>query len=145
MSPTWRFRLWPALLLVALAAPLHAQSFGFPWWKDAQFQKDLALTAEQAGRIDAVFQSAIAQLRQKNDELIRQEDELSRLIATGTDEALVVKQVDKVEATRAHMNKMRTLMLFHERQVLTPDQRARLNKLHEQWVKDHPPTRNPRQ
>ena len=35
------------------------------------------------------------------------------------------------------MNKMRTLMLLHERQVLTPDQRVRLNKLHEQWEKDH--------
>jgi len=34
------------------------------------------------------------------------------------------------------MNKMRTLMLLHERQVLTPDQRVRLNKLHEQMVKD---------
>jgi Spy/CpxP family protein refolding chaperone len=35
------------------------------------------------------------------------------------------------------MNKMRTLMLLHERQVLTPEQRVKLNKLHEQWVKDH--------
>jgi hypothetical protein len=34
------------------------------------------------------------------------------------------------------MNKMRTLMLLHERQVLTPDQRVRLNKLHEQMFKD---------
>ena len=33
MSSTWRSGLWPALLLVALAVPLHAQSFGFPWWK----------------------------------------------------------------------------------------------------------------
>ena len=31
------------------------------------------------------------------------------------------------------MNKMRTLMLLQERQVLTPDQRVKLNKLHEQW------------
>ena len=143
MSPTWRSCLSPALVLLALATPVHAQSFGFPWWKDAQFQHDLALTADQTAKIDGVFQSAIAQLRQKNDELVRQEDELSRLIATGTDESVVVRQVEKVEATRAQMNKMRTLMLFHERQVLTPEQRARLNKLHEQWVKDHP-TRGPR-
>ena len=144
MSPTWRSRLLPALVLLALATPVHAQSFGFPWWKDGQFQHDLALTADQTARIDGVFQSAIAQLRQKNDELVKQEDELSRLIATGTDESVVVKQVEKVEATRAQMNKMRTLMLFHERQVLTPEQRARLNKLHEQWVKEHPPARGPR-
>jgi Spy/CpxP family protein refolding chaperone len=143
MSSTWRSGLWLALLLVALAAPVHAQSFGFPWWKDAQFQRDLTLTTDQAAKIEAVFQAAITDLRRKNDELKRNEDELSRLIGTGTDEMLVVKQIDKVEAIRAHMNKMRTLMLFHERQVLSPDQRVRLNKLHEQWVKDHPATRSP--
>jgi len=142
MSSTWPIRLSAALLLLALTAPLHAQSFGFPWWKDAQFQRDLGLSADQTAKIEVVFQSAINDLRQKNDDLRRNEDELSRLIATGTDESVVVKQIDRVEAIRAHMNKMRTLMLFHERQVLTPDQRVRLNKLHEQWVKDHP-TRSP--
>jgi Spy/CpxP family protein refolding chaperone len=35
------------------------------------------------------------------------------------------------------MNKMRTLMLLRMRQVLSPDQRVKLNKLHDQWEKDH--------
>ena len=48
------------LVLLALAAPLHGQSFGFPWWKDAQFQKELALTADQSARIDTIFQSTIS-------------------------------------------------------------------------------------
>jgi Spy/CpxP family protein refolding chaperone len=137
MRLTWACRLLPALFVLALAAPVHAQSFGFPWWKDAQFQKDLSLTAEQATRIDGVFQAAISNLRQKKQELDRQEEALSQMIAANADEAVVTRQVDKVEAIRAHMNKMRTLMLLHERQVLTPDQRVRLNKLHEQWEKDH--------
>jgi Spy/CpxP family protein refolding chaperone len=123
-------------VLVALAAPLHAQSFGFSWWKDAQFQRDLGLTPDQTAKIDAIFQSTISLLRQKKADLDRQEDELSRMIAAGADESLVTRQVDKVESTRASMNKMRTLMLLHERQVLTPDQRVRLNKLHEQMFKD---------
>ena len=121
---------------LALAAPLHAQSFGFSWWKDAQFQRDLGLTPDQTAKIDAIFQSTISLLRQKKADLDRQEDELSRMIAAGADESLVTRQVDKVESTRASMNKMRTLMLLHERQVLTPDQRVRLNKLHEQMFKD---------
>ena len=136
MSPTWNLR-WLALgVLLALAAPLHAQSFGFSWWKDAQFQRDLGLTPDQTAKIDAIFQSTISLLRQKKADLDRQEDELSRMIAAGADESLVTRQVDKVESTRASMNKMRTLMLLHERQVLTPDQRVRLNKLHEQMFKD---------
>jgi len=136
MSSRLKTRVAAAVLLLALAAPVHAQSFGFPWWKDAQIQRDLGLTADQTAKIEAVFQSTISQLRQKKQELDRYEDELSQLIAAGADESLVTRQVDKVEAIRASMNKMRTLMLLHERQVLTPEQRVGLNKLHEQMVKE---------
>jgi periplasmic protein CpxP/Spy len=138
MMSTWLSRVAPGILVLALAVPVHAQSFGFPWWRDQKFQKDLTLTVEQSSRIDAVFQSTIPSLRQKKEELDGQEAELSRLIAANVDEAAVVRQVDKVEAIRASLNKMRTLMLLRMRQVLTPDQRTKLNKLHEQFEKDHP-------
>jgi Spy/CpxP family protein refolding chaperone len=144
MRTTWSRRWLAVAVLLALAAPLHAQSFGFSWWKDAQFQRDLGLTPDQTAKIDAIFQSTISLLRQKKADLDRQEDELSSMIAAGADESLVTRQVDKVESTRATMNKMRTLMLLHERQVLTPDQRVRLNKLHEQMFKDRGKSRDNR-
>src|SRR5262245_37678913 len=131
MRPTRLRWLAPAALLLAFAVPVRGQSFGFPWWKDARFQRELTLTAEQSVKIDAIFQDAFAKLRQKKQDLDRLEEELSTMVATNADEALVTKQVDKVEAVRSHMNKMRTLMLLHERQVLTPDQRVKLNKLYE--------------
>jgi Spy/CpxP family protein refolding chaperone len=137
MRPMWRPRWVAVLFVLALAPPVHGQSFGFPWWRDAQFQKELSLSSEQSARIDGVFQSTITLLRQKKEELDQLEAELSRLIAGNADEAVVVRQVDKVEAARATLNKNRTLMLLHMRQVLSPDQRVRLNKLHEQWEKEH--------
>jgi Spy/CpxP family protein refolding chaperone len=137
MKPTWPCRLFAVVLLLAVAATVHGQSFGFPWWRDAQFQRDLSLTSDQTARIENVFQSTITQLRAKKAELDQQEDELSRLIAANADEQQVVKQVDRVEAIRSHLNKMRTLQLLHIRQVLTPEQRIKLNKLHEEWEKDH--------
>src|SRR5437762_7932882 len=137
MRPTWRCCWLPALLLLAVAPPVHAQSFGFSWWRDAQFQHGLSLTTDQTARIENVFQSTIVQLRAKKAELDQQEDELSRLIGANADEQQVVKQVDRVEAIRSHLNKMRTLQLLHIRQVLTPEQRVKLNKLHEQWERDH--------
>jgi len=130
-------RLLPAVLMLALSVPAHGQSFGFAWWKDAQFQHDLGLSPDQSSRIDAIFQAAISQLRPKKEELDKQEELLSQQIVAGADETLVSKQVDKVEAIRSNMNKMRTLMLLKERQVLTPDQRVKLSKLHEQWERDH--------
>ena len=96
MRQTWVCRLLPVVWILALAAPIYGQSFGFAWWKDPQFQHELALSADQSARIDA-----------------------------------------KVEAIRSQMNKMRTLMLLKERQILSPDQRVKLNKLHEQWERDH--------
>jgi Spy/CpxP family protein refolding chaperone len=122
---------------LAAATEGRAQSFGFPWWRDAQFQKDLSLSADQSARIDSVFQSTVSLLRQKREELDQQEAELSRLIAANAEEAVVVRQVDKVEAVRASLNKHRTLMLLRMRQVLSPDQRVRLNRIYEQWQKDH--------
>jgi Spy/CpxP family protein refolding chaperone len=137
MRQTWVCRLLPVVFLLALATPLHGQSFGFAWWKDAQFQRELGLSADQSGKIDAIFQAAVSQLRPKKEELDKQEELLSQQIAAGADETLVTKQVEKVEAIRAHMNKMRTLMLLKERQVLSPEQRVKLNKLHDQWERDH--------
>ena len=136
MSPTSRRGWLAVMLLVAAAASARAQSFGFPWWRDAQFQKDLSLTSDQSARIDTVFQSTISLLRQKRQELDQQEAELSRLIAANADEATVVRQVDKVEGIRASLNKHRTLMLLRMRQVLSPDQRVKLNKLYEDRQKD---------
>jgi Spy/CpxP family protein refolding chaperone len=130
------------LVVLALGTAVHGQSFGFPWWRDPQFQRDLSLTTEQSSKIDAVFQQIIPTLRQKKSELDTEEEELSKMIAANADETAVTKQVDKVEAIRANMNKMRTLMLLHMRQVLSPDQRVKLNKLHDQWEKDHRPKPN---
>ena len=137
MTWKWRTRAAVAMTLLALAAPVRGQSFGFPWWRDAQFQRDLSLTTEQSGKIDAVFQQTIPILRQKKSDLDAQEEELSQMIAANADEAAVTRQVDKVESIRANMNKMRTLMLLHMRQVLSPDQRVKLNRLHDEWEKTH--------
>ncbi len=123
-------------LVVALASPVRGQSFGFAWWKSDQFQKTLGLTADQTTRIDTVFQTALPDLRHGKEELDQQEARLSHMIETNADEAKVVRQVDQVEAIRAQLNKMRTLMLLHMRQVLTPDQRVKLKALHDQYEND---------
>src|SRR5262245_27374814 len=117
---------WLLTIVVAAgvpAAPAAAQSF--KWWQSEKWQKDLTLTTDQIARIDAVFQSTLPRLKDQKADLDRQEAELSRLIELGADESVVTRQVDHVESIRATLNKLRTLMLLHMRQVLTPDQRVR--------------------
>ena len=124
-----------AWVVLALAGPANGQS-PFAWWKSEQFRRDLGLTAEQCTRIENVFQTTVPQLRQGKEELDRQEADLSRLIEANADEAKVARQLDKVEATRGSLNKMRTLMFLHQREVLTPEQRVKFRTLHEQWDRE---------
>lgn len=142
MRLRWLCRCWlPGLMVLALAGPLHAQPpspfVPGPWWKD--FQKTLALTADQAARLEAVYQAALPHLRHKRDELERQEAELSRLIQADSDEAAIGKQSDRVEEVRTVLNKSRTLMLVRMRSILSPEQRSKLTGIREQWNRDHPP------
>jgi len=123
--------------MLVSAASVGAQS-SFAWWKSDQFKKDLGLSPDQTARIDAIYHEALPKLRQTKGDLDQQEAELSRLIAGNVDEAQISRQVDRVEATRAGLNKMRTLMLFHMRRVLTPEQNAKLKTLVDKWLQEHP-------
>jgi Spy/CpxP family protein refolding chaperone len=148
---TWRRLIVLAGLLAMSVSTLAQQPQGqpsFKWWQSEQFQKDLGLTPDQVARIDAIFQATLPELRQRKDELDVLETRLSRLIEMDTDEAVVARHVDKTEAARGTLNKMRTLMLMRMRQVLRPEQRVRFKALHERWDRDRQkldPNRRPEQ
>jgi len=156
MTPSLAWRLFGAVGALTLAGTAFAQSAapralppparsassrptpppGPPWWKDEQFKKDLGLTSDESAKIDAIFQATLPQLRQGYDELDKGENKLSHLIETNADESIVVRQIDKVEATRSNLNRTRTLMHLHMRQVLTPEQRLRFTALYEKRQHD---------
>jgi Spy/CpxP family protein refolding chaperone len=124
-----------SLLTLLWAYPAHAQRFR--WWKDDKFTRELALTPDQCARIDAVFQAASPALRAQQRALSNLEDELSKLVAEGTaDEPEVEHFVGKVESARADLGKMRTMMIFRIRRVLTTDQHTKLQKLFDQNEKE---------
>ena len=154
MRLSWTRWLLPVLAVLALVSPISAQNRPAPpappspftpgpWWRE--FQKNLALTAEQSNQLDEVWQKWRMAAREKRDRLEAGETELSRLIEADADEATIARQSDRVEALRAVLNKSRTLMLVRMRQLLNHDQRVKLKMLREQWDKDHPaPPRPPR-
>ena len=118
---------WPTVAQSSQTPPVQTQPpQRFIWWRSEQYQKNLGLSADQVSRLEAMFQSVLPDLRKGRDDLDRHEAELSRLIETGADEALVIRQLDKVEAIRSRVNKTRQLLLLHHRQVLTPEQRVKL-------------------
>jgi Spy/CpxP family protein refolding chaperone len=120
-----------SLLTLLWASPSAAQRL--KWWNDERYQKELALTPEQSSRIESLFQAANPALRAQQRALSKLEDELDKLIEQAkVAEPEVEHFVTRVEAARAELGRMRTMMIFRMRLVLSAEQNAKLQKLFEQ-------------
>lgn len=140
--------LLAGLLVLGLDSPAQGLPPGpsLHWWRSDEIVKELRLTADQSARIDKIYRSTRPELRQEFDDLGRFEAKLSRLIESDTvDEAALTRQIDRVETARANLNKTRSLMLWRMRQVLTPDQRVRLETLQARAERELRPDRSDRQ
>ena len=120
-----------ALTGADLAAASQATPQSFFWWRNEQAKKELGLTADQVSKIENIHQSTIGELKQEVDELQRCEAKLDRLLETSKDEAVLARQIDRVESARASVNKTRSLMFVRMRLILTTDQRAKLKEMAE--------------
>jgi hypothetical protein len=143
-----RRRLWPALAVLTLLTidvAASAQAPAFRWWKSDAFKKELGLSADQSARIDKIYQDTLPELQQEWDELDRLETKLSRLFEGNADEAVLARQIDRVETARANLNKSRSLMLMRMRRVLTSDQLVRFRALSQRYEADtrHQPSPHP--
>ena len=102
------------------------------WWQAEDVRRDLGLTVEQSQSLEQIFQATAPELRAARDRLDELQNELSRLLADETtSESIVAREVDRVESARSELSKLRTLMLFRMHRVLTPEQRIKLNALHD--------------
>ena len=129
----------PATSATAPARP-PAQAGKLPppplWWKSESFKKDLNLTNDQSNQIDKIFRDTWPQLDQYRKDLDVLEDKLSRMIVKNQPEPQIIRQISEVESKRGALNIARSVMLYHMRQVLTPQQRARFEDLHQKWQDD---------
>ena len=136
-----------SLSLIVLAAPgaALAQGFSFKWWQTERFQKELALTAEQITRIEAIFSTHEPSLRAQKAALDKLEYKLSRAIADPkSDEATVLQAAERLEGARAELSRTRTLQLFRIRRVLTDEQNVKLKEIHDRDRKEREQKNNDR-
>lgn len=104
------------------------------WWKDETVKNELKLTAEQVSDIEQIFQTNMAQAKPLREEVNQLEASLNQTVRSNTAEiSIVSQQVDKVERTRAELNKLRVLMLYRMRRVLTPEQNMKFQARVDRW------------
>src|SRR3954468_20587357 len=99
-------------VVLFLASPASAQ--GFKWWNSDQYRRELGLTSDQSRRIEEIFQASLPNLRVAKKALDEAEATFEGLVQRGDDGA-VMQQVDRVETSRAELNKARTMMLLKMR------------------------------
>ena len=102
-----------------------------PWkfWQ-GESRIELGLTSQQADDIEQIFRSTLPKLEATKEKLDKLEAALSQTIKDNTaDLATVAQQVDRLESTRAELQKTRTLMLYRMRGVLSAEQRAKLETI----------------
>jgi Spy/CpxP family protein refolding chaperone len=131
--PPLFFRAAAGAAVVMLAATVETvEARSHKWWQSEDVRTELALTDKQSAEAEQIFQAAWPKLKTSKETLDRLEEELSRTIADGTaSEAGVSQQVDRVEAARSELGKLRTLMLFRLNKILTAEQRIKLKAYHD--------------
>jgi Spy/CpxP family protein refolding chaperone len=124
-------------LMTLLTAVPRAGAQPFKWWQDEKTKAQLGLTAEQATKIEEVFQASLATQRKKFEELNRREKEFSvLLLKDDATEAQVMREAEQVESLRGELGKARTLMLFRMNRILTAEQRIKVNEMHDRRDRD---------
>lgn len=104
-----------------------------PWWQDERYKSELHMTADQAAKIEEIWQAARPRLQATFEDVNKLEDQMARLFAAkDTTELDVIRQLTQVQAARSEADRQRTLALFRMQRVLTPEQRAKFKAMRDQ-------------
>jgi Spy/CpxP family protein refolding chaperone len=127
-----------ATVLILIGAVLSGSvSAQGKWWRSDRFIQLLDLSPEQGDQMEAVFQSMIREQWAAKEELDRQEARFSDLLRRpDSTEVDVMAVIDEVEAARSKLGKLRALMLYRMRRVLTLQQRTTLEADRQRAIRD---------
>jgi Spy/CpxP family protein refolding chaperone len=118
------------LYLCAPSAAAQGTDRHDPWWLSPSVQAQIALTPQQAGRIDAIYRASFPERRRLRRQVMTLQRRLEELLANATmsdDEALRI--ISRLCAADKQHKVARTMMLVRIHWVLTPAQRLQLAEL----------------
>jgi Spy/CpxP family protein refolding chaperone len=103
------------------------------WWRSPELRAEFAITDAQSAELDRIFHSFYASLKSGMADVDRYHKDVSKMMAEGSSsEVDVLHAIDKLEAAKASLARTRMLMLYRMYRVLSPDQRIKVKRYHEQ-------------
>jgi Spy/CpxP family protein refolding chaperone len=103
------------------------------WWRNPELRAEFAITDAQSTELDRIYHSFYASLKSGMADVDRYHKDVSRIMAEGSSsEVDVLHAIDKLEAAKASLARTRMLMLYRMYRVLSPDQRIKVKRYHEQ-------------
>ena len=130
MKPTIFFGRLAATCAILLLLTGSATAQGFKWWMSDQYKRELSLTVDQSKRLEEIFQAALPTLRAQKKTLDDSEKQFQEAMERGNYSS-VMDKVDHLEASRAALNRTRTMMLVNMRKLLPTDQWIKLDAMHQ--------------
>jgi Spy/CpxP family protein refolding chaperone len=110
-----------------------AKAKNHKWWRSPEMRAEFGITDDQSVQLEAVFQSFVAALKSGMTDVDRYQKEVSKLMAAPqVSEVDVIQAINRLEAAKADLGRTRSLMLFRMYRLLTPEQRSKVKRWHEQ-------------
>ena len=110
-----------------------AKAKNHKWWRSDEMRAQFGITDAQSVELERIFQSFVAALKSGMTDVDRYQKDVSKLMAdAAASEVDVIQAINRLEAAKADLGRTRSLMLFRMYRVLTPEQRIKVKKFHEQ-------------
>ena len=133
-----------SLILFFLIVSVSSFSYGYDddiqgkWWKHPKIVKELELTNDQVNRIEAVFSSYRPQMIDLDSKLKEKEGKLRDTHRNPNSTREEISRLnDEVEGIRENMRRVRLDMFLQIRDLLTPQQRTKLEEIRSKYGKTH--------
>lgn len=103
---------------------------GRGWWQSQRIVSELALTPDQITQLDRIFQKHTEKAIPLRTEVMELEKAIDQAIRTQKlDINAFALKVDRIENKRAELNKMRAVMLYRQRLVLSAEQNTKFQAM----------------
>ena len=132
------------LSLLLIFGPFHISAYGLDddmvvkWWKNQKIVDELELTNSQVDQIEEIFSSHKGQMLKLHSKLREKDGELKDKARNpnSTREELL-QLTDEVESIKGELRDIRVDMLLRIRDVLSPQQRGKLQEIQERYGNPH--------